>query len=172
MQERRVREKINAQDFYTGLLKPELHLVFQGNPSLTLYYFKRFIKFTLLHFLNKQKHTQKTLESHKNHNSCRPGKSIGTHTKLEKDHTSVVAQPCPPQTPFPSFNHTKKNAPRIDPISIFTSCKLNDHERERISRFLEWFRAKKWSCYLSFENHITYSQTVTKFNRLILKSIG
>jgi len=29
--------------------------------------------------------------------SCRPGKPPGTHTKLEKDQTSVVAQPCLPQ---------------------------------------------------------------------------
>jgi len=46
MQENMVREKSNAQYFYTGSLKPELHLVSQGNPSLTLYYFKRFTKFT------------------------------------------------------------------------------------------------------------------------------
>jgi len=69
MQERRVREKIDVQDFYTSSLKLELHPVCQGNPSLTLHYFKRFTKFTPLHFQNKHKHTQKTLESHKNHNS-------------------------------------------------------------------------------------------------------
>ena len=69
MQERRVREKSNAQDFYTGSLKPELHPVCQGNSSLTLHYFKRFTKFTLLYFQNMQKHIQKTLESHKNHTS-------------------------------------------------------------------------------------------------------
>jgi len=50
MQDRRVREKSNAQDFYTGSLKLELHPVSQGNPSLTLHYFKRFTKFTPLHF--------------------------------------------------------------------------------------------------------------------------
>jgi len=32
--------------------------------------------------------------------SCRPGKPPGTHTKLEKDQTLVVAQPCLPQTTF------------------------------------------------------------------------
>jgi len=47
MQERRVREKIGSQDFYTGSVKPELHLVSQGNPSLTLHYFKIFTKFPL-----------------------------------------------------------------------------------------------------------------------------
>jgi len=50
MQERRVREKSNAQDFYTGSFKPKLHLVSQGNQSLTLHYLKRFTKFTPLHF--------------------------------------------------------------------------------------------------------------------------
>jgi len=58
MQERMVREKGDAQDFYTGSLKLELHLVCQGNPSLTLYYFKRFTKFTPLHFQNMKKRTQ------------------------------------------------------------------------------------------------------------------
>jgi len=69
MQERRVREKSNARDFYTSSLKLELHPVGQGNPSLTLHYFKRFTKFTPLHFQNMQKHIPKTLESHKNHTS-------------------------------------------------------------------------------------------------------
>jgi len=36
IQERRVREKIGAQDFYIGSLKPELHPICQGNPSLTV----------------------------------------------------------------------------------------------------------------------------------------
>jgi len=54
MQERRVREKIEAQEFYTSSLKLELHPVCQGNMSLTLHYFKRFTKFTLVHFQNKQ----------------------------------------------------------------------------------------------------------------------
>ena len=69
MQERKVREKSNAQDFYTGSLKPKLHPFGQGNPSLTLHYFKRFTKFTPLHFKKCKKYTQKTLESHKNHTS-------------------------------------------------------------------------------------------------------
>jgi len=58
MQERRVREKSNAQDFYTSSVKPKLHQVCQGNPSLTLHYFKRFTKFIPLHFQNMQKHTK------------------------------------------------------------------------------------------------------------------
>jgi len=64
-------------------------------------------------------------------------------------------------------SNTSQKAPRIDPRSIFNSYNLNDHEREKFSRFPEQFRAKKWLSYLSFENHITYSQTVTKFNKLI-----
>jgi len=64
---RRVGEKNNAQDFYIGSLKSKLHLVSQGNSSLTLHYFKRFTKFTTLHFQNMQEHHTMTLESHKNH---------------------------------------------------------------------------------------------------------
>jgi len=96
----------------------------------------------------------------------KPGKPSGTQTKLEKDQTPMAAHPYLPQTPSPSFKH-KQKAPRIDPRSIFNSCKWYDHERERIPRFPKHFHAKKWSCYLSFENHSTYSQTVSKFNRLI-----
>ena len=176
MQERRVREKIGAQYFYTISLKPELHPICQGNLSLTLHNFKRFTKFTLLHFQNKQ-NTYQTLLNHtritttQQDTSCRPRKPPGTHTKLKKDQTSLVAQPWLPQTPSLSFKH-KLKAPRIDQRSIFNSGSLNDHERARILRFLKQFRTRKCSCYLSFKNHNTYSQTVTKFNRLISKSIG
>ena len=62
----RFKDKHNAQDFYTGSLKVELHPVSQGNPSLTLHYFKRFTRFTRLHFQNVQKQHTMTLESHKN----------------------------------------------------------------------------------------------------------
>ena len=84
MQERRVREKIGAQDFYTGSLKPELHLVCQGNLSLTLHYFKRFTKSTLLHFQNKQNTHQRLLNYTRitraqQEPSCRPRKPLGTH---------------------------------------------------------------------------------------------
>jgi len=126
MQDKRVREKIGSQDFYTGSLKPELYPVCQGNLSLTLHNFKRFTKFTLLHFQNKQNTHQRLLNhtritTTQQEPSCRPRKPPGTHTKLEKDQTSVVAQ-----TPYHSFKH-KPKAPRIDPRSIFNSCNLNDH---------------------------------------------
>jgi len=62
-----IREKSDAQDFYTGSLKPELHLASKGNSSLSLYYFKRFTKFITLHFQNMQEHHTMTLDSHKNH---------------------------------------------------------------------------------------------------------
>ena len=97
MQERR-EDTIN---FYTSSLKPELHPVCQGNLSLTLHYFKSFTKYPSLHFQNMQKHHKRLL----NHTritpaqqepSCRPGKPLGTHIKLEKDQTLVVAQPCLP----------------------------------------------------------------------------
>jgi len=47
---------------------------------------------------------------------CTPGKPPGTHTKLEKDQTSVVAQPCLPQTTFSKLQ-TKPKASRIDPTA-------------------------------------------------------
>jgi len=59
--------------------------------------------------------------------SCRPGKPPGTHTKLEKDQTSVVAQPYLSQTTFSKLQ-TKPKASRIDPRSIFNSCNTYDHE--------------------------------------------
>jgi len=105
MQERKVREERTPRDFYTGSLKPELHPVCQGNLSLTLHYFKSLTKYPPLHFQNMQKHHKRLL----NHTritlaqqepSCRPGKPPGTHTKLEKDQTLVVAQPILPQTTF------------------------------------------------------------------------
>jgi len=54
MQERKVREKRRPRYFYTSSLKPELHPVCQGNLSLTLHYFKRFTKYSPLHFQNMQ----------------------------------------------------------------------------------------------------------------------
>jgi len=115
MQERKVREERTSRDFYTGSLKPELHPVFQDNLSLTLHYFKSFTKYPPLHFQNMQKHHKRLL----NHTritpaqqkpSCRPGKPPGTRTKLEKDQTSVVAQPCLLQTTFSKLQ-TKPKAP-------------------------------------------------------------
>jgi len=55
--------------------------------------------------------------------SCRPGKPLGAHTKLEKDQTSVVAQHILPQTTFSKLQ-TKPKAPRIDPRSIFNIHKF------------------------------------------------
>jgi len=68
--------------------------------------------------------------------SCRLGKPPGTHTKLEKDQTSMVAQPSLPQTTFSKLE-IKPKAPRIDPRSIFNCCKLYDHEGESFHKFLE-----------------------------------
>jgi len=69
MQERKVKEERRPQDFYTGSLKPELHPICQDNLSLTLHYFKRFIKYPPLHFQKYVKTPQKSLESHKRHTS-------------------------------------------------------------------------------------------------------
>jgi len=139
MQERKVREEKTPRDFYTGSLKPELQPVCQGNLSLTLHYFKRFTKYSPLHFQNMQKHHKRLL----NHTritlaqqepSCRPGKPPRTHTKLEKDQTSVIAQSILPQTTFSKLQ-TKPKAPRIDPRSIFNCFKLYDHEGESFHKF-------------------------------------
>jgi len=74
--------------------------------------------------------------------SCKPGKPPGTHTKLVKDQTSMVAQPSLPQTTFSKLQ-TKPNALRIDPRSIFNSCNTYDHEGESFHKFLEQNRALK-----------------------------
>jgi len=125
---------MRPRDFYTGSLKPELHPVIQGNLSLTLHYFKRFIKYPPLHFQNMQKphkrllnHTRITLGQQKP--SYRPRKPPSTHTKLEKDQTSVVTHSGQPQTTFSKLQ-TKPSALRIDLRSIFNSYSLNDHEWE------------------------------------------
>jgi len=67
---------------------------------------------------------------------CRPVNPPGTHTKLEKDQTSVVAQPTYHNHLLQALN-TKQNDPIIDPRSIFTSYNLYDHEIERIPQFPE-----------------------------------
>jgi len=52
--------------YFVGLFCPALLLVSQGNLSLTFHYFKRFTKFTTLHFQNT---TQWLLKSHENRTS-------------------------------------------------------------------------------------------------------
>ena len=71
--------------------------------------------------------------------SCRLGKPPSTHTKLEKDQTLVVAQPCLPQTTFSKL----QTGSRIDPRSIFNSCNTYDHEGESFHKFPEPIRALK-----------------------------
>jgi len=115
IQERKVREKIGSQDFYIGSLKPELHPVCQGNLSLTLHYFKRFTKYPPLHFQKKRKPQTRLLNyiriaPAQQEPSYRPGKPPGTHTKLEKDQTSVIAQPSLPQTTFSKLQTQAKGS--------------------------------------------------------------
>jgi len=74
--------------------------------------------------------------------SCRPGKPPGTHTNLEKDQTSVVAQPSLPETTFSKLQN-KSKALRIDPRSIFNSCNTYDHEGESFHKFPKSNRALK-----------------------------
>ena len=73
--------------------------------------------------------------------SCKPGKPPSTHTKLEKDQISVVAQPSLPQTTFSKLQ-TKPKAPRINPISIFNCCKLYNHEGESFHKFPKQFHVQ------------------------------
>jgi len=146
MQERKVREEGRPRDFYTGSLKPELHPVCQGNLSLTLHYFKTFTKYPPLQFQNMQKHHKRLLNHIRiklaqQEPSYRPGKPPGTHTKLEKDQTSMVAQPSLPQTTF-SKPQTKPKAPRIDLRSIFNYCKLYDQEGKSFHKFPEQFHVQ------------------------------
>jgi len=96
-----------------------------------------------LHFALFQKFYKEstTQESHQEP-SCRPGKPPGTHPKLEKDQTLVIAQPCLPQTTFSKLQ-IKPKASRIDPRSIFNSCNTYDHEGESFHKFPEPIRALK-----------------------------
>ena len=108
---------------------------------------KTLIKYPPLHFQNMQKHNKRLL----NHTritpaqqepSCRPRKPPGTHIKLEKDQTSVVAQPSLPQTTFSKLQ-TKPKAQRIDPRSIFNNSNTYDHEGESFHKFPKPNRALK-----------------------------
>jgi len=42
--------------------------------------------------------------------SCRPGKPPGTHTKLKKDQTSILAQPYLPQTTLSKLQTQAKSS--------------------------------------------------------------
>jgi len=83
-----------------------------------------------------QKHTKRLfnhirIKPAQQDTSCRPGKPPGTTKKLEKHQILVLAQHCLPQPPSPSLKHLAKCS-KNDSRSIFTSCNLYDHERERI----------------------------------------
>jgi len=97
-------------------------------PVLDFALFQKIYKVSTLTLPKYAKTPQKTLESHKNHTN--------THTKLEKDQTSVVAQSILPQTTF-SKPETKPKAPRIDPRSIFNTCNTCDHEGKSFHNFPE-----------------------------------
>jgi len=146
MQERKVRKERTPRDFYIGSVKLELHPDCQDNLSLTLHYFKIFTMYPPLHFQNIQKPHKRLLNHTKSHQyNKKPLADLENHqanTKLEKDQTSVVAQPSLPQTTFSKLQ-TKPKAPRIDPRSIFNCCKLYDHEREIFHKFPKQIRALK-----------------------------
>jgi len=116
-------------------------------PELVFALFQKIYKVFTLTLSKYAKTTQRLLNQTRitpaqQEPSCRHGKQPGTHTKLEKDQTSVVAQPSLPQTTFSKLQ-TKPKAPRIDPRSIFNYCSMNDHKRESFHKFPEQFHAKK-----------------------------
>jgi len=49
---------------------------------------------------------------------CRPGKPPGTYTKLEKDQTSMVPQPCLPQTTFSKLQTQAKSSKNWSKINL------------------------------------------------------
>jgi len=72
------------------------YIQFVKTTELDFALFQKIYKVSTLTLSKYAKTIQKTLESHKSHTSTartllRPGKPPGTHTKLEKDQTSVVA---------------------------------------------------------------------------------
>jgi len=83
----------------------------------------------------------------------------------------VLAQPSLPNL-FLQALKTKQKAPRIIQDQSSTAAHLYDHERESIPLISNSFRAQNGKSSISFEKNRTYSQTVTKFNKLIFKSIG
>ena len=100
MQERRVREESNAHDFYTGSLKLS-YIQFVKETWAWLCTISKYLQILHPYTFKICKHTQR----HFNHTrtkpaqqetSYRPEKRPGTTKKLEKDQTSVVAQPCLP----------------------------------------------------------------------------
>ena len=174
MQDRKVREEMRSQDFYTGSLKPELHPVCQGNLSLTLHYFKRFTKYPPLHFQNMQK-PHKRLLNHtrvtpaQQEPSCRPRKPPSTHTHKAWERSNLSGSTTQSTTNhFLQASNQAKGSKNWFKINLQLLQTVWSRRRE----FPDQFRTKNWSELLSFENHSFYSQSVTKFNRLIFKSIS
>jgi len=83
--------------FYIGSLVTKLHLVCQGNLSLTFHYFKSFTNSLQEYTFEKQKQHTKSFKSHKNliqHNKTHTWRSGTTPNKLQmhkEDQTSMVA---------------------------------------------------------------------------------
>jgi len=141
MQERNVREERTPRSFI--LIHSNLSYIQFVKATLAWLctILKSFTKYPPLHFQNMQKHHKRLLNHARitpaqQEPSCRLGKPPGTHTKLEKDQTLVVAHPCLPQTTFSKLQ-TKPKAPRIDLRSIFNSYNTYDHEGENFHTFPE-----------------------------------
>jgi len=102
--------------------------------------------------------------------SCRLRKPPDTHKAWERSNLSDSTT-LPTSNTFSKLQTQAKCSKNWSKINLHQLQTIWTRKRE-ISRFQEQFCAKKWSSCLSFENHNTYSQIVTKFNRLIFKSIG
>jgi len=81
----------------------------------------------------------------------------------------VVAKPSLPNL-FLQASKTKPKVPRMIQDQSSTAAHLYDHKRESIPLIPKSFRAQNGSPFLSFEKNELYSQTITKFNKLIFES--
>ena len=117
-------------------------------PEPELHYFKRFTKFTRLHFQNMQKQTPRLLNSTNSLNiaqqnlTCKPAKPLSNTQKPEKDQTGMKALPIQTnlfhQVPKPS-----ENAPRRSKI-LHEQLYFCVIQREReIFKSLELFHVQK-----------------------------
>jgi len=127
------RGRVRAIPTGTGLFA----ISSQGNPSLTLHYFKRFTKFTTLHFKNMQEHHIITFESHNNHTTIE--RHLLHTSKTTKHNLKAWERPnlsdgttLPTKTTFFKHKHQAKALRMIQDQSS-TATHLYDHERERVS---------------------------------------
>jgi len=132
----RDRDKNNAQDSYPGSLKLELHLVGQGNPSLTFALFQKIYKVYNTTLSKYAKHHIMTLESHKNHTSTtrnllQTWKTTRHNLKAWERPNLSGSTTLPTKTSFSKLQ-TPRKITKNNPRSIFNSCQsIWSWKRER-----------------------------------------